>query len=118
MIEPSNPNPGSPREMLDGIGVFLIGVCIAAAGWFTTTTSLRALSKDIPFDGAVFGIIGLEAGAVASAYLFAWAFRRRLCLSFNLSNITVSLLHRDTTFVFGLFALSTIGADPVDGVAR
>jgi hypothetical protein len=78
MIEPSNPPFGSPREMLDGIGVFLIGVCIAAAGWFTTATSLRVLTKDVPFDAAVFGIVGLEAGALASAYLFACAFRGRL----------------------------------------
>jgi hypothetical protein len=64
--------------MLDGISVFLMGVCIAAAGWFTVATSLRVLSKDVPLDAALFGVIGLEAGAVASAYLLAWAFRRRL----------------------------------------
>ena len=106
MIEPSNPYSESPREMLDGIGVFLFGVCIAAAGWFTTATSLRALSKDVPFDAAVFGIIGLEAGAVASAYLFAWAFHRRLYWFFVYlltSTILLSLSYTGTRLSFSAY---------------
>jgi hypothetical protein len=106
MIEPSSPSSGSPREMLHGIGVFLIGVCIAAAGWFTTATSLRVLSKDVPFDAAVFGIVGLEAGAAASAYLFAWAFRQRLywLLVYLLtSGILLSLSYTGTRLSFSAY---------------
>jgi len=62
--------------MLEGLGLFLTGICVASAGWFTGATSLHALSPDVPFDAAVFGVIGLQAGAIASGYLFAWAFRR------------------------------------------
>ena len=106
MIEPSNPYSEGPREMLDGIGVFLFGVCIAAAGWFTTATSLRALSKDVPLDAGVFGIVGLEAGAIASAYLFAWAFRRRLYWFFVYlltSTILLSLSYTGTRLSFSAY---------------
>jgi hypothetical protein len=77
MIEPSNTASESQPGIFNGIALFLMGGCVASAGWFSVTTSLRTLSKNVPFDVALFSILGLEAGSIASAYLFASSFRKR-----------------------------------------
>ena len=97
-----------------------MGVCIASAGWFSAATSLRVLSKDLPLDAALFGILGMQAGAVASAYLFAWAFRRRVYwfLVYVLTSAVILSLSYTGTVGFREPSPETGGDVQTTGIAR
>jgi len=66
------------QEFLHGAAWFAFGVALAACGWFSATTVIEGLRKLVPPETALFAAIGLQAGAVSSAYFFARLTRRRI----------------------------------------
>jgi hypothetical protein len=78
MRDPSYLEGQKSQDLLRGVAWFAFGVALAACGWFSVTTAMEGLRELVPPDTALFAGIGLQAGAVSSAYFFARLMRRRI----------------------------------------